>query len=288
MSVIRLRLPLVNFERSSEPSRTFIFRSDFQGEKNLASSDEEYASRVEVGVGLLKNNLARKIVLSRIISFPQDGLTTESIFNAFNAKFPNAAVFAFTDENNAEWIGATPELLFRKRGINYSTISLAGTRKAGSEAEWGAKEIEEQHLVTEFIQQELENLGAKNIFCSALQTRNAGSIEHLCNEVSFEYSGNWKEVMSALHPTPAICGMPRAKAKELIQQIEQHDREYYTGLIGIEQGDNVDVFVVLRCLKIEDGQLHVFAGAGITSESIPALEARETRWKAESLTEVIF
>lgn len=288
MSVIRLRLPLANFERSSEPSRTFIFRSDFKGQQNLASSDEEYASRVEVGVGLLKNNLAKKIVLSRIISFPQDGLTSESIFSAFNAKFPNAAVFAFKDENNAEWVGATPELLFRKRGINYSTISLAGTRKAGSQAEWGAKEIEEQHLVTEFIQQELENLGAKNIFCSALQTRNAGSIEHLCNEVSFEYSGNWKEVMSALHPTPAICGMPRAKAKELIQQIEQHDREYYTGLIGIEQGENVDVFVILRCLKIEDGQLHVYAGAGITKESIPALEARETRWKAESLTEVIF
>ena len=288
MSVIRLRLPKTNFDRNSEPSRTFIFRSDFQGEKNLASSDEEYTKRVEEGVGFLKNNLAKKIVLSRIISVTQQGLTSESIFNAFNEKFPNAAVFAFTDENNAEWIGATPELLFSKRGGSYSTISLAGTRKAGNQDEWGVKEIEEQHLVTEFIQHELEILGAENILCSELKTRNAGSIEHLCNEIAFEYPGDWKNVMKSLHPTPAVCGMPRTKAKEIIQQIESHDREYYTGLIGIEQGENVDVYVILRCLKIEESKLHVFVGAGITSESIPALEARETRWKAESLTDVIF
>jgi isochorismate synthase len=288
MNVIRLRLPKVNFDRNSMPSQTFIFKSDFHGEKNLASSDEDYTKRVEEGVGLLKNNLAKKIVLSRIISVSQQGLTSESIFNAFNEKFPNAAVFAFTDENNAEWIGATPELLFSKRGRNYSTISLAGTRKVGSQEEWGAKEKEEQHLVTEFIRHELEILGAENILCSELQTRNAGSIEHLCNEIAFEYKGDWKNVMKSLHPTPAVCGMPREKAKELIQQIEKHDREYYTGLIGIEQGDNVDVFVILRCLKIEDARLHIFVGAGITSESVPALEARETRWKAESLTEVIF
>jgi len=288
MNVIRLRLPSSNFERGSAPSRTFVLASDFPGEKNLATSDEEYTKQVEVGVGLLKSNLAKKVVLSRIISIAQNGQTSESIFNAFNEKFPNAAVFAFTDENREEWVGATPELLFRKRGWNYSTISLAGTRKAGSEDNWGAKEIEEQHLVTEFIQHELEILGAEKIQCDELQTRNAGSIEHLCNEISFEYSGDWKNVMQALHPTPAVCGLSREKAKELIQQIEKHDREYYTGLIGIEQGENVDVYVILRCLKIADGKLHVFVGAGITSESTPALEARETRWKAESITNVIF
>lgn len=288
MNVIRIRLPKADFERSSAPSRTFIFRSDFRGIKNLVSSDEEYTQSVEEGIKLLKNDSAKKIVLSRIIPLAQQGLTGEIIFNNFNEKFPNAAVFAFVDENNAEWIGATPELLFRKRGNNYSTISLAGTRKAGIGGEWGAKEIEEQHLVTEFIQHELEILGAESILCGEVQTRNAGSIEHLCNEITFDYSGDWKDVMSALHPTPAICGMPREEAKEIIQQIEQHDREFYTGLIGVEQGENVDVYVILRCLKIEESKLHVFVGAGITKDSVPELEARETRWKAESLTEVIF
>jgi isochorismate synthase len=288
MSVVRLRLPQHDFQPNAAASRTFIIQSDFGGEKNMVSSDVDFAGRVEEGIQFLNQGLAKKIVLSRIISFPQQGLTVDSIFNSFHAKFPNAAVFAFVDEHRAQWVGATPELLFRKRGSTYTTISLAGTRKAGSSEEWGTKEIQEQSLVTEFIQHELEILGAESILCGEVQTRNAGSIEHLCNEITFQYSGVWKDVMKALHPTPAVCGMPRNEAKEIIEQLEPHGREYYTGLIGIEQGENVDVYVILRCLKIEDSKLHVFVGAGITKDSVPELEARETRWKAESLTDVIF
>ena len=288
MSVVRLRLPQNEFERNAAASRTFIIQSDFRGATNQACTDVEFASRVEKGIGYLNQGITEKIVLSRIFSFPQQGLTAESIFNSFNEKFPNAAVFAFTDEQHVQWVGATPELLFKKRGLSYTTISLAGTRKAGSSEDWGTKEIQEQKLVTDFIQQELELLGAERVFCGDVQTRNAGSIEHLCNEISFEYSGDWKNVLKALHPTPAVCGMPRSEAKDLIEKLEEHDREYYTGLIGIEQGDNVDLYVILRCLKIEDAKLHVFVGAGITKDSIPELEARETRWKAESLTDVIF
>lgn len=288
MSIIRLRLPQTGFEKNVSAARTFVLKSEFRGEINFASSDEQYMQAVEKGIAQIEGGLAKKIVLSRIVSFPHQGHTPEGIFNSFNEKFTDAAVFAFTDENNAHWIGATPELLFRKRGNSYSTISLAGTRKTGTTEEWGKKEIEEQHLVTEFIQQELKAIGARNIHCNELHTRNAGSIEHLCNEIAFEYSGDWKEIMNTLHPTPAICGMPREQAKRIIEHLEAHDREYYTGLIGIEQGDNVDVYVILRCLKYSENLLHVFVGAGITAESVPTFEARETRWKADSLTSVIF
>jgi isochorismate synthase len=288
MSIIRLRLPQNGFEKNSDAARTFVLKSEFRGEVNFVSSDEHYMQSVEKGIALIEKAQAKKVVLSRIVSFPHQGLTAEGIFNLFNEKFPNAAVFAFTDENNSHWIGATPELLFRKRGNSYSTISLAGTRKAGTTEEWGKKEIEEQHLVTEFIQQELKVIGAGNIQCNELHTRNAGSIEHLCNAISFEYNGDWNEVMNTLHPTPAVCGMPREQAKGIIEDLETHDREYYTGLIGIEQGDYVDVYVILRCLKYSEDLLHVFVGAGITAESVPMFEARETRWKAESLTSVIF
>lgn len=288
MSIIRLRLPQSDLEKSQEPSRTFVVRSEFRGEINLPISDEGYAAQVAQAISQLKNSDAKKLVLSRIIPFKNEGNTVDSIFSVFNQKFPNAAVFAFTDESNAQWIGATPELLFRKRGSAYSTISLAGTRKSGTLEEWGGKEVEEQRLVTEFIQHELKALGAENIQCHDLHTRNAGSIEHLCNEITFEYKGHWKNVMNALHPTPAVCGLPRETAKELIQKIEQYDREYYTGLIGLEQGEDVDVYVILRCMKFSASTLNVFVGAGITTSSVPELEARETRWKAESLTSVIF
>jgi isochorismate synthase len=288
MSIIRLRLPQTEFEKNAEASRTFIIRSEFKGEQNAVVSDEEYAYSVERGVTLLNSDHGKKVVLSRIISFSNPGLTAENIFNSFNEKFPRAAVFAFTDENHAQWIGATPELLFKKRGDHYTTISLAGTRKSETSEEWGMKELEEQRMVTDFIQQELASVGAVRIVKHELHTRNAGSIEHLCNEITFEYSGDWKNVMNALHPTPAVCGLPREQAKELIDSLEKHDREYYTGLIGMEQGENVDVYVILRCMKFNESKLNVYVGAGITASSVPDLEARETRWKAESLTNVIF
>lgn len=288
MSIIRLRLPQENIDKNPDAARSFVLKSDFRGAVNRDSSDEEYAESVAHGIELLKQNQAQKIVLSRIISFPHQGLTTDSIFAALNEKFPSAAVFAFTDEREVTWLGASPELLFRKRGKVYQTISLAGTRKTGSEEAWGEKEMEEQRLVTDFIQQELEKLGAEKIILGEVKSRIAGSVEHLCTEIQFEYSGDWNHVMKALHPTPAVCGFPRADAMRLIQQLEKHDREYYTGLIGIEQGSSVDVYVILRCMKLSTKQVHVFAGAGITESSIPSLEARETRWKAESLTNVIF
>jgi isochorismate synthase len=288
MSIIRLRLPQIGFEKNVNAARTFVLKSDFRGEMNRDSSDSEYAESVDQGVELLKQDQAKKIVLSRIISFPHKGLTVDSIFTALNEKFPSAAVFAFTDEHEVTWLGASPELLFRKRGEVYQTISLAGTRKTGSEEAWGEKEIEEQSFVTDFIQRELENLGAEKIVLGDVKSRSAGSVEHLCTEIQFEYNGDWKEVMNTLHPTPAVCGMPREQAKGIVADLETHDREYYTGLIGIEQGDNVDVYVILRCLKYSEDLLHVFVGAGITDSSIPELEARETRWKAESLTGVIF
>jgi isochorismate synthase len=288
MSIIRLRLPQESTSKNPDAARTFVLKSDFRGEVNRESSDMEYAETVAQGVEFLKQDQAKKIVLSRIISFPHQGLTADSIFTALNERFPGAAVFAFTDEHEVTWLGASPELLFRKRGEVYQTISLAGTRKTGTEEPWGDKETEEQRLVTDFIQQELENLGAKNIVLGEVKTRSAGSVEHLCTEIQFEYSGDWKKVMKALHPTPAVCGLPRAEAMQLIQQLEKHDREYYTGLIGMEQGSSVDVYVILRCMKLSTKRIDVFVGAGITDSSVPELEARETRWKAESLTEVIF
>jgi isochorismate synthase len=288
MSIIRLRLPQENIEKNLDAARSFVLKSDFRGEVNRDSSDSEYAESVAQCVELLKQDQAKKIVLSRIISFPHQGLTADSIFAVLNEKFPSAAVFAFTDEHNVTWLGASPELLFRKRREVYQTISLAGTRKTGSEEPWGEKEREEQRLVTDFIQRELENMGAENIVLGEVKSRTAGSVEHLCTEIQFEYSGDWKNVMKALHPTPAVCGLPRAEAMRLIQQLEKHDREYYTGLIGMEQGSSVDVYVILRCMKLSTKRIDVFVGAGITDSSVPELEARETRWKAESLTEVIF
>ena len=282
-------LRLANQEVLSDLTGVFVLPSEFRGEVGHCMSREDYCELVSKAVEEMKNGAFQKVALSRCITFSDKGISTTKAVWALNQRFPHLTVFHFADNNGHEWLGATPELLFQKRENRYSTISLAGTRLASTEdCNWGKKEIEEQTLVTNYIQKVIEHLGGYNFQAGEAKTFQSGSIEHLRSEISFSYDGHWKEVMSALHPTSAVAGMPVASAFPFIQENEPHDREFYTGLIGIEQEGNVDVYVLLRMAKAIDGYFVAFVGAGITKDSDPILEANEIEAKAYSFLTPIF
>lgn len=282
-------LRLANQQELSDLSGVFVVPSEFRGEVGHCMSREDYCNLVAMAVNEMKQGAFQKVALSRCISFSSKGISTTQAVNVLNKRFPHLTVFHFVDEKGQEWLGATPELLFQKRGKRYQTISLAGTRLCAShDVPWGRKEIEEQALVTNYIQEVIVNLGGYNVQAGEAKTFQSGSIEHLRTEISFSYDGNWKEVMSVLHPTSAVAGMPVASAFPFIQKNEPHDREYYTGLIGIEQGEEVDVYVLLRMTKAIDDHFVAFVGAGITKDSDPTLEANEIEAKANSFLLPIF
>ena len=94
---------------------------------------------------------------------------------------------------------------------------------------------------------------------------------------------NLKEVVSVLHPTPAVCGFPMQKAKKFIFENEGYDRSYYTGFLGELniKGDYInkpksDLFVNLRCMQVVKNMAHIYVGCGITKDSIPEKEFLET------------
>jgi isochorismate synthase len=282
-------LRLANQDVLPDLKGVFVLPSEFRGEVGHCMSREDYCDLVAKAVNEMKNGAFQKVALSRCIAFPDKGISTTKAVGALNQRFPHLTVFHFVDEKGQEWLGATPELLFQKRGNRYRTISLAGTRIATSQdTNWGKKEIEEQALVTNYIQKVIAHLGGYNFQASEAKTFQSGSIEHLRSEISFIYDGHWKEVMSTLHPTSAVAGMPVASAFPFIQKNEPHDREFYTGLIGVEQEGNVDVYVLLRMAKAIDGQFVAFVGAGITKDSDPTSEANEIEAKAHSFLTPIF
>ncbi len=118
-----------------------------------------------------------------------------------------------------------------------------------------------------------------------------------------------KEIISALHPTPAVCGLPKEKAKKFILSEENYDREFYTGFLGeLNLQKNVQrsrtrrnvenlayravkketgLYVNLRCMKIEDGKAVLFVGGGITKDSVPEDEWEETVNKAQTMKKVL-
>ena len=171
-------------------------------------------------------------------------------------------------------------------------MSLAGTQKVNvnSKIKWTHKEVEEQQIVTQAIIKNLESNTTK-ISVSETQTKMAGSLAHLCTQIS----GNFKkdvaitEVANELHPTPAVCGTPREIAKDFILTNENYNRSFYTGYLGIIDSKikSANLFVNLRCMQIIDTKAFVFVGGGITEHSNTEAEWQETHNKLQTMYKVL-
>ena len=170
------------------------------------------------------------------------------------------------------------------------TTALAGTTTAaeGQLPQWREKELLEQ----EIVQNELENQFKKHqISHHKEQTTNFkyGHLYHLKTDFLAEFESNQKavEAVSILHPTSAVCGFPRHKARAFIEEHENFNRELYTGYIGITHGYSAFFYVNLRCMKIKDSEVSLFVGGGLNQSSILTEEFDETNQKAKALLDIL-
>ena len=179
------------------------------------------------------------------------------------------------------WIGATPELLCSGSRNRWRTMALAGTRAcAGVDSceRWNDKNLEEQAMVADYIRELLAR------FCADVQekgpyTVHAGRLCHLRTDFFFRplSLGDTAAIVEALHPTPAVCGLPKDQACAFIRETEPHDRRYYTGYLGWWGGSaEASLYVNLRCMEMERGRAILHAGGGILAASELGSEWRET------------
>ena len=167
-------------------------------------------------------------------------------------------------------------------------MALAGTQKFTENPNWGAKEQLEQQVVTDYLVQQLQP------FCASLKlngpyTQQAGFLLHLKTEISGQLHAGFslQNLLQSLHPTPAVCGMPKDDALQFIGQEEGYDREFYSGFMGeIQPNNQVDLFVNLRCMKWVTNQAHLYVGCGITKDSQAELEFAETVHKTQTMKQV--
>ena len=142
------------------------------------------------------------------------------MLHVLRGKFKNAFVYLLIN-NTDIWIGATPEVLLNANGRQAKTFSLAGTKLFNEF--FTEKEEHEQQLVTDFICSTLERNGAKPKVNPRFESA-FGKIKHLKTEIDFE-SNSLVDIAEDLHPTPAVCGLPRNESKSLILELEPHSRE---------------------------------------------------------------
>lgn len=249
-------------------------------------SMSDFVERVEAIKEMCSNGKFQKLVVSRVVEMekvPEIGL-----FDRLCEQYPRANVCWFQSKISGSWVTASPELLLHRRGIRFETMSLAGTRVAGTQGNWGAKELKEQHLVTAYLLDRLTRLQAKEMEVFGPVTDNAGNIEHLKTTLLGKTDGSTLEMIQALHPTPAVCGYPSKEAHAFLEQQEKSFRRYYSGFFGwMDPMAESELFVNLRCMEVQEKKCRLHVGCGILSDSDAEAEYRETEMKAATLGKMI-
>ncbi|MES2800013.1 MAG: chorismate-binding protein [Bacteroidota bacterium] len=270
---------------------TFVFEEKeeisqlhFRDVAPIVILQHDYLSSAESFLNEIKSLNLGKAVLSRVKSIPFNHHKANDLFVALCEKYPSAFVYFLSDEALGTWIGASPEVLLQANEDRIQTMALAGTLPSNSSASWTTKEELEQALVTDYIKDILTKNKVKDLKISERFEKSAGPVKHLCNEISFSKVGiDLQKIAFLLHPTPAVSGLPKSEAMELIARHETHDRSLYAGIIGIQ--DNL--YVNLRCCEIQENTAYLYLGGGFTAQSDVQKEWEETENKSKTLISVI-
>ncbi len=257
-------------------------------------SKEDYFKLIEDTVAEIREGALSKVIISRQIPVNRTDISIGTTFFQLHDHTPNAFTYLVNLPVAGIWMGATPEVLIKSDGEQFETVSLAGTqvRKPGAEEYyWSTKDIEEQAFVSRYMLDVFFNFDIHKYKTKGPETLESGKVAHLKTSFFFPAEkiekclGNF---IANLHPTPAVCGLPKDLADEYIRTREVHQRRYYTGYLGPWRlNQQVALFVNLRCMEITSEEFILYVGGGITGRSVPEKEWDETNQKAKTLLSVI-
>jgi salicylate biosynthesis isochorismate synthase/menaquinone-specific isochorismate synthase len=218
-----------------------------------------------------------------------------AIFGALRELFPSCFCFC-VGTPEAAFLGASPELLIRRRGAGAQTVALAGsTRRSadpavddhlGEQLMRSPKNAVEHRIVVRRIERTLRPHAVWVQTGGDPQVIRVANIQHLATPIHAQLADSRSavELAGILHPTPAIGGEPRGRALAAIPELERLDRGWYAGAIGwMDAAEDGDFCVGIRSALLRDRTAHVFAGNGIVADSDPADELAETELKLGAL-----
>ena len=261
--------------------------TDFIHEELVDFNEEnqnDYQEKLVEVIDFIKETQLSKLVISRrkLIDFKGTKINFTQTFVNLCKSYPNAFVYFFIKDGKS-WMGAFSEILgkFDSENSQFETMSLAGTLPISEN--WTHKEIEEQKPVTNFIKNILENYSEK-VQKSETYDLLSGNIKHLRTDFKAEIKAEQLEnLIAELHPTPAVCGIPKELCKNAIEKFESHPRKLYSGYIRVQFENKIQYFVNLRCAEFFRNAALIYVGGGITAESSPEKEWQETELKADSI-----
>ncbi len=255
-----------------------------------------YEQAVAAAVSRIRAGELEKVVLAREVTVEAPTAHDPgATFAALRELFASCFCFCVGSPAGA-YLGASPELLVRRRGASVATVALAGsTRRSadpaiddhlGEQLLRSAKNREEHRIVARRI---ARTLAPRSVWVEAEPEPSlvkVANIQHLGTPVHAQLADPLAaiELAGLLHPTPAVGGEPRERALALIDALEHLDRGWYAGPVGWMDGaEDGEFCVALRSALLRDRTAHLIAGGGIVADSDPEAELAETELKLEAL-----
>lgn len=266
---------------------------DQAGSRNFIELIQRSVDAIEAGE-------FEKVVPTRnkLVQFHNDADPLD-YFERLCQQYPNAMVTLVSAPETGTWLGASPELLVKvDANLTFHTVALAGTQRyePGTdlrEISWTQKDIEEQALVSRYIISCFKKIRLREFDEHGPKTVLAGNLLHLKTEYQADMMATGfpqlgSVMLDLLHPTSAVCGMPLDKATQFLLKEEGYDRQLYTGYWGpVNVQQETNLFVNLRCMQVFPFQAVLYAGAGVTIDSVPQKEWDETEMKMTTLLRVM-
>jgi anthranilate synthase component 1 len=257
---------------------------------------EGFIDAVEQCKALIRAGDIFQVVLSQRLSVPFQARPVD-VYRALRALNPSPYMY-FLDVGGTQVVGSSPEILVRQQGGEITVRPIAGTRPRGRtpdedaalEAELLADPKERaEHLM-------LIDLGRNDVG----RVAKPGTVEvgeqfvieryshvmHIVSEVTgtLQDGLTYADVLRATFPAGTVSGAPKVRALEVIRDLEPVKRNVYSGAVGyIGWNGDADTAIAIRTAVIQDGRLHVQAGAGIVHDSDPQKEWEETMNKGRAL-----
>jgi menaquinone-specific isochorismate synthase len=244
----------------------------------------------------IQNRAYKKLVLAHAIDVYADlPFQWSQSLHHLRQLHPDCAVFS-VGNGSQSFIGASPERLLSIRQRHLTTDALAGSASRGRTVTedlelaehliQNEKEQREHQLVVEFIAQELLDLGLSPNYVRRPSLRQLANIQHLHTPIQAKLPQHLHpmQLVAALHPTPAVAGMPRQTACEQIRRYEQFDRSLYASPLGwVDAAGNAEFIVGIRSALLDGCHARLYAGAGIVAGSNPEREFAEVKLKLQAL-----
>lgn len=253
---------------------------------------------VRQAIANFQHSSIRKVVLSRLcqvdLGVPLDG---GAVLANLLMQNPVAYHFRLPLAGDAELIGASPELLLRQEGDRVWTFPLAGTAARRPDPDQdqavaerllaSVKDQHEHHLVVEDIRQRLGPLCDPLHIPDAPELVATPTLWHLGTPMEGRLRSpalGSLALACRLHPTPAVCGVPRQQARKLVDLIEPFERGPFSGVVGwCDSRGNGEWVVSIRCATLQPRLLQLFAGVGVVEASCPEAEWAETQAKLRTM-----